>query len=94
LSLVEQLANLGSEVSRAIDAHASGRVARRDRAIDRALELFDLTAGDERWRGHRRREILRLREEFCRLFFADDAPADLASSLQRYFHRFGVAARG
>ncbi len=37
--------------------------------LTRGLELFDLTAGDDRWRGHRRREILRAREEFCRLFF-------------------------
>ena len=69
LTLAQQLANVGSEVDRAIRAWESGRSDRFERALDRALELFDLTAQDERWRGHRRREILRVREEFCRLFF-------------------------
>ncbi|MEX1113476.1 MAG: DUF5674 family protein, partial [Patescibacteria group bacterium] len=67
LSLVEQLANIGSEVDRAIKAHEAGRRDRRDAAVDRGLELFDLTAADDRWRGARRREVLRAREEFCAL---------------------------
>ena len=69
LTLVEQLAHVGSEVERAIRAHQSGRDQRRDHAIDRALELFDLIGADERWRGARRRETRRAREEFCSLFF-------------------------
>ncbi|MPZ19086.1 MAG: hypothetical protein GEV06_14400 [Luteitalea sp.] len=93
LTLVEQFANIGSEVDRAIRAHQNNRVARRDEAITRALELFDLTAADERWRGPRRREVLRAREEFCRLFFANDAPPGSAESLSKYFLYFGIAAR-
>ena len=73
LTLMEQLANVGSEVDRAIRAAASGRVERRDRAIERALELFDLTAADDRWRGPPRREVLRAREEFCTLLLGGDA---------------------
>src|ERR687892_2077914 len=90
LSLAEQLANVGSEVERAFRAQQSGRVERRDRALDRALELFDLTAADDRWRGHRRREILRAREEFCRLFFEDHPPSGAARTLRDYFLRFAV----
>jgi hypothetical protein len=52
-------ANLGSEVQRAIRAHEAARHDRFEPALTRALELFDLTATDPRWRGHRRREILR-----------------------------------
>lgn len=93
LPLVEQLANIGSEAERAIRAHEAGRRERFDRALDRALELFDLAAADERWRGHRRREVLRAREEFCRLFFADDVPGESAEGLRRYFLAFAVASR-
>lgn len=93
LTLLEQLANVGSEVERAIRAHERGQQSRRDNAVNRALELFDLTAADDRWRGPRRREILRAREEFCRLFYAPDVPPGSARGLSAYFLAFAVAAR-
>lgn len=93
LSLVEQLAHIGSEVERAIRAHDAGRRARWEAALDRALELFDLTARDPRWRGHRRQEVLRAREEFCRLFFGESPPSGSAAGLRRYFLHFAIAAR-
>lgn len=93
LTLAEQLAHVGSEVDRAIVAWEAQRPDRFDRALARALELFDLTAGDDRWRGHRRREILRSREEFCRLFFEDHPPSGAARTLRDYFFRFAVLAR-
>jgi hypothetical protein len=92
LSIVEQLANVGSEVERAIRAHKAGKQVRFEATLGRALELFDLTAADDRWRGPRRREILRAREEFCRLFF-DDPPVGSAAGLSRFFLAFAVAAR-
>jgi len=93
LTLVEQLANVGSEVERAIRAHEAGRAERRDAAVNRGLELFDLTAADNRWRGLRRREILRAREEFCALFWGYIEQPGAAASLSRYFLHFAVAAR-
>ena len=93
LSLVEQLANVGSEVDRAIAAWQADRPDRFERALARALELFDLTARDARWRGHRLREILRSREEFCRLFFDPQVPAAAAETLSAYFLRFAVLVR-
>ncbi len=93
LELVEQLGNVGSEVERAIRAHDAGRTDRFESALARALELFDLTAGDPRWRGHRCREILRAREEFCRLFFDPDVEPDSAAGLRRYFFGFAWRAR-
>jgi len=93
MSLVEQLANVGSDVERAIRAKRSSNHARLESAMARALELFDLTAADPRWAGPRRREILRAREEFCRLFFDADVPQGSAEGLQRYFLAFAVAAR-
>lgn len=93
LSLVEQLANVGSEVERAIRAHRSGSQQRFENALIRALALFDATAADDRWSGPRRREVLRAREEFCRLFFDPTTPPESADGLRRYFLAFAVAAR-
>lgn len=93
LTLMEQLAHVGSEVERSIRARDTGHAARLENALARALELFDLTAADQRWRGPRRREILRAREEFCRLFYSDDLPPSAARSLVDYFLAFAVLAR-
>ena len=93
LSVAEQLGNVGSEVERTLRAHEAGNAGRREHALDRALELFDLTATDPRWRGPRRREILRAREEFCRCLFADRVPPGSADGLRRYFLAFAVLAR-
>ena len=93
LTLMEQLAHVGSEVDRAIRAYDGNKRARFDSALARALELFDLTAMDDRWRGPRRREILRAREEFCRLFFDENVPPGSARGLRRYFLAFAAAAR-
>jgi hypothetical protein len=93
MTLLEQMANVGSEVDRSIRAHADGKIARFDHALARALELFDLTAADVRWAGPRRREILRAREEFCRLFFDPTVGPESAAGLGAYFLQFAVAAR-
>ena len=52
-SLAEQLGNVGTEVARAMQAKAQGNDERLTFALARALELFDFTLGDERWRGLR-----------------------------------------
>lgn len=93
LSLSEQLGNAGSEVERAIRAWRGGNTDRFQSASARALELLDLTAEDNRWRGHRRREILRARAEFCALFWDDEVLPNSAESLSRYFLHFASRAR-
>ena len=86
LSLVEQMGNIGSEVGRAINSRENP--ARRDGAIERALDLFSATAACHS--GRRLREILRARDEFLRLFFDDSTDF---SGVERYFHHFALAAR-
>jgi hypothetical protein len=92
-SLIEQMANIGSEVERAIRAHEAGMESRWMNALTRALTLFDLTATSPGCTGPRRREVLRAREEFCRLFFDPEVSAGSAAGLRRYFLAFAVAAR-
>lgn len=93
-TIAEQLAHVGSEVERTFRAQEAGNLPRRDLALARALELFDLTAADPRWAGPRRREILRAREAFCGCLFAADTSASSVAGLRRYFLAFAVRARG
>ena len=91
LSLVEQLANVGSEVGRMLrwrdrDEH------RMTRAFERALELLDLTLTDPRWR-HRLREIARARELLCDAAAGGREYGTTLEDLDRYFLAFAVAAR-
>jgi len=93
LSLAEQLGNIGSEVDRAISWRRRGEPARSLSALERALELFDLTISDRRWRGGRRlTELTRARESLCEAYFVTHDSSSL-DSLSRYFYHFAYAAR-
>lgn len=92
MTLAEQLANIGAEVGRAARARAQGNEQRLGPALDRALELFDLTLADERWR-HRLKEIARSREVVCDFLVGDNVYGSTAESLDAYFLPFAVAAR-
>jgi len=61
-------------------------------ALDRCLELFDLTLADDRWR-NRRREIGRAREIVCDFLVGDNAYGSTAESLDAYFLPFAMASR-
>ncbi|MDI6734460.1 MAG: hypothetical protein QMD50_03180 [Patescibacteria group bacterium] len=91
LSLAEQLGNIGSEVYRA------SRWQGKDEklfwgAVERALELFDLTLDDPRWIG-RRFEIARAREVFCDAFYGGNLYKSSFRDLIRYFNIFALAVR-
>jgi hypothetical protein len=93
-SLVEQMANIGSEVSRVIHWKEKGNKVNQEKAIERALELIDLTIADKRWKS-RLLELLRLREVFCDLFIGDNTYNTSFKSLQNYFLFFGlIKAKG
>ncbi len=92
LSMEEQLGNIGSEVSRA------GKWQHKDQkyfwgAVERALELFDLTLADSRLSGARRREIARAREVFCDAVFGGTEYKTTFENLLPYFDQFAIAAR-
>ena len=91
LTLMEQLGNVGSEVSRA--AKWRGRDDKLFMgAIERALELFDLTLADPRWRS-RLKEIARAREVLCDTVFGPNSYSTTLDDLDRYFTQFAIAAR-
>jgi len=94
LTFNEQMGNIGSEVGRAIIAHRNGNEVRKNRAIDRAIDLFSATV--EALIGtkysYRLKEVLRARDEFLRLFFDGTFDQD-ADNIERYFMYFAYAAR-
>lgn len=92
MTLLEQLANIGREVGRAARAKESRREERLAAALERALELFDLTLADARWLG-RRREICRAREFVCDFTVCENGNGSTAAPLDAYFLPFAVAAR-
>lgn len=93
LTLAEQLGNIGAEVGRAIRARASGDDRRLEGALARALDLFDLSLADPRWRGARLREIARAREVTCDFLVGDNVYGSTAETLDRYFTQFALLAR-
>ena len=90
LSLVEQMANIGSEIERTISWR--GRNERNSTtAFDRGLELLDLTIADPRHR-RRLRELARLREALADYFVFENSYGSTDESWRRYFHAFTHAA--
>jgi hypothetical protein len=92
LSLIEQLANIGSEVERALNWRQKGNPAYSQKALERALELIGLTIEDPRHRG-RLREITRLREVLLDYFLGENQYRSNEDLWRRYFYAFGYAAR-
>jgi hypothetical protein len=89
-SLIEQMANIGSEVSRTL--RAKGNHPRYWGAVTRALDLFYLTVEDPRWKGHLK-EILRVRELFAAAALESDEYKTSLQDLDRYFDCFAWLAR-
>jgi len=91
MTLAEQMGNIGSEVSRAGSAQGKDDV-RFNSAVARALELFDLTLSDERWRG-RLWEVGRSREVFCDAVLGGQEYGSNLLDIQKYFDQFAYAAQ-
>jgi len=89
LPLVEQMANIGSEVERTISWR--GRNTKNsETAFDRSLELLDLTIADPRHR-RRLRELTRLREVLADYFVFDNRYGSTDVAWRKYFHSFTYA---
>ena len=91
LSLTEQLGNIGSEVGRARKWQGKDEKIFKG-AVERALELFDLTLEDARWKKSWY-EIARAREVFVDAIFGGKEYKSSLEDLDRYFYYFAYAAR-
>lgn len=91
-SLIEQLANIGAEVGRAVNWRTKNNPAYSQMAFEQALELADLTIADPKNR-HRLREVCRMRELLVDYFFGDNIYKSDDNFWQKYFYSFNYAAR-
>lgn len=90
-SLMEQLANVGSEVERALNWMDKGNPEYSRLAVDRALELLGLTIADPRHK-NRLKEITRLREALLDFFLGANEFRSTTASWRRYFYGFAFAS--
>ncbi len=92
LSFLEQMANIGSEVERALSWRAKRNAAYSQKAFERALELMDLTLNAASG-ASRLKELARVREAVVDYFAGANQFESTESSWKRYFLPFTYAAR-
>ena len=92
LTLVEQLANIGSEVERAIKWKAKGNLPYSDKAFFRSLELLSLSL-DAKENRHRLKELARLYEALVDYFKGENIFASSDRLWRSYFYGFNWLVR-
>lgn len=92
LSFMEQMANIGSEVERALNWRAKNNADYCRMAFERALELIDFTL-DSNTKASRFKEIARMREAVVDFFAGDNQFGSTDKSWRGYFLHFAYAAR-
>jgi uncharacterized HAD superfamily protein len=90
LSLIEQLANIGSEIERTI-IWKNKNIEYSNKAFERAIELLDITIADPKNK-KRLREILRVREALFDNFVFDNEYNSTYGQWKKYFFHFGYAS--
>lgn len=90
-SMVEQLANVGADVGRVIRGRNQRDQVYSDAALDRALELLDLSIADPKNKKFLK-ELLRVRETLVDYFMYDNEYGSSDQLWEDYFYCFGYAA--
>ncbi len=92
LPFLDQIANIGSEVERALNWKAKYNEDYSQKAFERALELVDLTLGSITGRA-RLKELSRLREALVDFFAGQNEFLSTELSWRKYFLFFAYATR-
>jgi hypothetical protein len=92
MPLVEQMANIGSEISRALNWKNKENEDYSRKAAIRALELIDLSL-ECRGSFPRLREMARMREAVVDYFFGENEFGSTESLWRSYFDHFNYAAQ-
>ncbi|MDD5081690.1 MAG: hypothetical protein PHC58_06850 [Candidatus Omnitrophica bacterium] len=92
MSLAEQMANIGSEVSRALNWKKKGKEDLSQKAFNRALELLDMTIADIK-KYSRLKELFRVREAMVDFFCGTNQFCSSELLWRKYFDHFAYLAR-
>lgn len=92
MSLIEQMANIGSEVIRALNWKKKGNEKYAQEANARALELFDLTLNNTGYKTSLK-EIARARELWLDFFLGENQYSQTANMWENYFFALTYAAQ-
>jgi hypothetical protein len=86
MPFAQQMANVGSEVFRALKWKEKGKPERAELAADRALELLDFTIRCAQQSKKKLKELLRLREILCDYFYGENDYGSTQENLNKYFY--------
>ena len=75
----QQILNIASELNRAKGWLEKNNKINKNHILERVFELIDLTSSDPKWRGNKRRELLRYREHLGEFYVDSNNSVD-------YFH--------
>jgi hypothetical protein len=87
MSFAEQMANVGSEVSRALNWREKGKEDLSQRAFNRALELLDMTIAAIK-EYSRLKELFRVREAMVDFFCGTNEFLSSETLWRKYFDHF------
>ena len=91
-SFLEQMANIGSEVYRAINWRNKGNEEYAQLAFERSLELFDLSK-ESKFTYPKYKELLRMREIWVDYFKYDNEYNSTQKDINRYFMYITIASK-
>lgn len=92
-SLIEQMANIGAEIGRAINWKNKANMEYGRLAFERSLELLWLTIEDKKNRGPKLKELCRLKEVLGDYFIGENQYKSSDKLWEKYFYPFNYAAK-
>jgi len=90
-SLMDQMANVGSDIERALSWKKRGQMEDCENALARGLELLDFAIADPKNK-KRHKELFRIKEALLDYFYGDNQYGYTDEAWQQYFYWYAYAA--
>lgn len=94
MSIFDQMGNIYSEVGRSINAKKLGNNEDCEKAVVRALDLFDATVDAlVSVKSPKTKEVLRAKDQYLDSLYGPQPSPKKFSDIDRYFMQYAIAAR-